>query len=98
MFSTKLKHRNINKNKDKDAFDLQNIIRVGQSFYSSTLLYSLISATKSVIYLSFVIVNGNLLNCETVRPQLLQRKLNIIPLSLKQKKWQCTITNKEIKL
>ena len=34
---TKLQHKYINKMKDTDAFDLQNIKRVGQSFYILTV-------------------------------------------------------------
>ena len=34
IVSSKLKHKNINK--QKDAFDIQNIERVGQSFYILT--------------------------------------------------------------
>ena len=34
IVSTKLYHKNINKKKDRDAFDIQNIKRVGQSFYT----------------------------------------------------------------
>ena len=33
IVSTKLQHEIKNKQKDRDAFDLQNIQRVGQSFF-----------------------------------------------------------------
>ena len=37
IVSTKLQHKNINKQKDRDAFDLQIIKRIGQSFYILTI-------------------------------------------------------------
>ena len=36
--STKSYHKDVKKMKDRDAFDLQNIKRVGKSFYVLTLL------------------------------------------------------------
>ena len=33
IVSTNLLHENVNKQMDTDAFDLQDIVRVGQSFY-----------------------------------------------------------------
>ena len=47
--------------KDRDVFDLQNIKRVGQSFYILTVFYSFILLDNVVNYLSFVIIYGNLL-------------------------------------
>ena len=44
----------------------------GQSFYVLTLFYSLISADIIVIYLSFVIIYGNLLKYVAVTGQPLQ--------------------------
>ena len=37
IVSTKLLRKNINKKKDRDAFDLQNIKRVGHSLYILTV-------------------------------------------------------------
>ena len=37
IVSSKLQHKNINKHKDRCAFDLHNIKRMGQSFYISTI-------------------------------------------------------------
>ena len=44
---------------DIDAFDLQEIKRVGQSFYVLTFFNSLILADDIVIYFSFIIINDN---------------------------------------
>ena len=52
---------------DTHAFDLQEIKRVGQSFYVSLIL-----ATDFVINLSFVIINGNLLKQVAVTAKLFQ--------------------------
>ena len=63
--STKLLHKNKNKQEDKDAFDLQIIKRVGQSFYILTIM-----ADKINIYLLFDIVYGNLLKYIAVTAKL----------------------------
>ena len=63
--------QNVNKKKDRDAFDLQNIKRVEQSFIYFDSFYSLILANYIVIYLSLVIRYGNLLKYVTVIAQLL---------------------------
>ena len=77
IVSTKLQHKNINKQKDRDAFDLQNLKTMGQSFYFDNF-HSLILADNIVFYLSFII--GNLLKYIAVTARLLQRKLSITPL------------------
>ena len=81
IVSIKLYHESINKKKDRDAYYLQNINRVGQFFYILTVfIYSFILAAIIVIYLSVVIIYGNLLKYIAVTAQLLQWKLGIIPL------------------
>ena len=60
-----------NKYTDIDASDLQVIKRVGQSFYTLTF-FILYRSTVIVVYLSFVIVNGNLLKWLTITAKLLQ--------------------------
>ena len=53
---------NENYQMNTDAFGLQEIKRVGQSFYFFDIFYSVIlAATDIVFYLSFVIINGNVL-------------------------------------
>ena len=51
---------------DRDAFDLQNIKKSGEVFLYLFLFYSLILEAEIVIYIYFVIVNGNLLKCGAV--------------------------------
>ena len=63
----------------RDAFDLQNI-KGGVVFTYFDILYSFIIADNFVIYLSFVIICGNLLKYIEVTAQLLQWKFRIIPL------------------
>ena len=57
---------------DTAAFDLQEIKKVGQSFYISTFFYSLILAGEIVIYLSSVVIYGYLLKQVAVIAELLQ--------------------------
>ena len=56
-------HKNENTNVDglilNDAFDLQEIKRVWQSFYNMTISILLILPDNFVIYLSFAIIYGN---------------------------------------
>ena len=54
---------------DTDVLDLQDLKGVGQSLYR---FYSLVLAADIVIYLSFVIINGNLLKKVAVTAKLLQ--------------------------
>ena len=73
IVSTILKHKNINKKKDRDAFDLLNITKsVDQSFLYFDILYSLMLAYNIDIYLSFVIIYCNRLKYITVISQRLQ--------------------------
>ena len=68
IVSTKLYHKNINKQKDRDAFDLQNK-KSGAVFFYFDSIYSLILADNIVI---FVIIYGNLLKYIAATSQLLQ--------------------------
>ena len=68
FISTKLKHKNIYKQKDGDAFDIQNIKSVGQFFIFGQLNFT----AFIVIYLSFIIIYGYLLKYTAVTVQLLQ--------------------------
>ena len=70
--TTKLLHKIINKQKDRDVFDLQNIKKSGPVFLYFDHFFSLILADKNVIYLSFCIIYGNLLKYIAVTAQLLQ--------------------------
>ena len=54
-------HENDNKQMDTYAFDLQEIQRVRQYICVLTLFHSLIIADDIVIYLTFAIINDNLL-------------------------------------
>ena len=67
----KTTHKNIKKQKDRDAFDFQNIKRVGQSLYYVSF-YSFILADNIVIYFSFVIIYSSLLKHVTVTAHFLQ--------------------------
>ena len=69
LIFTKPKHKNENRKIDFDAFYLQEIERVGQSFYILTMI---ILPDNSVIYVSLVIIYGNLLKYITVTAHLLQ--------------------------
>ena len=53
---------------DTDAFDLQEIKRVGKFWH----FYYLLEAADIVIYLSFVIINGNLLKHAEITANILQ--------------------------
>ena len=57
---------------DRDAFDLQNIKKSGSVFLYFDKCYSLILTDNIVIYLSFVIIYGNLLQYIAVTAELLQ--------------------------
>ena len=72
IVSTKAKHKNENRKIDFDALYLQEIKRVGQSFYTVDNFCSLILSDNIVIYLSLVIIYGNLLKYITVTVHLLQ--------------------------
>ena len=52
------RYQNQNKQMNTDAFELQEIKRVEQSFY---VLTNFILAAEIVIYLPFVIINGKIL-------------------------------------
>ena len=57
MVSTNLLHENENKQMDTDAFDFQEIKRVGQSiFLCFGIFYSLIVAVDIVICFGFFVV------------------------------------------
>ena len=76
MFSFIVNIKNLykteNRKIDFDAFYLQEIKRVGQSFYPFENCYSLILPDNIFIYLSLVIISGNLLKYITVPAQFLQ--------------------------
>ena len=54
------------------AFDYQQIKRLGQSFLYFENFYSLILADNNVIYLSLVIIYGNLVKYRAVTTQFFQ--------------------------
>ena len=75
-----MKHKNINQHKNRGAFDLQNIKRVGHAvFFYFVNFYSLILEDNIVFYLSFVIIYGNLLKYIADTTQIFLWKLCIVP-------------------
>ena len=62
---------NINKKEDREAFDLQNMIKSGTVFFYFDNFNSLILADNIVISLSFVIIYGNILKYISVTAQSL---------------------------
>ena len=55
-FSSQLYHKNINKHKDRDAYDLQNIKKSWAVFLYFGNFHSLILEDNIVFYLPFVII------------------------------------------
>ena len=72
IVSPKPEHKNENRKIDFDAFFLQEIKRVGQSFYILTIFYYRILPNNIVIYVSLIIIYDNLLKYITVTANLLQ--------------------------
>ena len=59
--SSQLQHKNVNKQKDRGAYDLQNIKKKsGTVILYFDKFYSLILEDSIVFYLSFAIIYGNL--------------------------------------
>ena len=62
--------KNIYRQKDRGAYDLQNTKRVVILYFNN--FYSLILEDNIVFYLSFVIIYGNFLKYIAARAQILQ--------------------------
>ena len=81
IVSTKLQHKNINKHRDRDAFDLQNIKRVGKSFYILTIfILNFQQITLSFICLSSlynVVIQCSLLKYIAVAIKLPHNSLSL---------------------
>ena len=65
-----LQHLNENKQMDTNSLDLQGIKKIGAVFLCFDTFYSLILAAGIVIYLSFVIINEELLKYVAVTANL----------------------------